>query len=117
MDPFPGSELFPNRDNDVMQTQSNPTEPLDVAARSAELEQIIEDAQSQLNDLRAKNDDAESRPSNAASRGESAGLRITKKVVGWGLGVGVTLLAGVFIYGRLQAAGVDTDAVADALQS
>jgi hypothetical protein len=80
------------------------------------LESIASDAQSRLEQLRAQNDAAETQPSRAASGNrESSGLRITRKVVGWSLATGVALLGGVFIYGRLQAAGVDPDALADAV--
>jgi len=117
MDPFPGHELFPNRDNAVMQTETAQPELMSTEQRSAEIERlqgIANEAQERLNQLRAENDAAENGPSRAASGNrESNGLRITKKVVGWGLGVGVTLLAGVFVYSRLN--GAAADAVAEAL--
>lgn len=121
MDPFPGHVLFPNRDNPPMQHETATPEGMTATERTDEirrLEEIAGDAQRRLDQLRADNDAAETGPSRAASGNrESSSLRITKKVVGWSLAAGVALLGGVFIYGRLQAAGVDPDALKDAVTS
>lgn len=118
MDPFPGSDMFPYRE-DPMNNTANPVESLSTEERTAEtarLEQIAADTQERLEQLRRDNDNAEARPSKAASnRGESNGLRIAKKVVGWTLGAGVVLLGGAFLYSRFQGAEEAVDAAVDAV--
>lgn len=118
MDPFPGHNLFPNRDTDNMQTQTADSAPMSEEDRTAEcarLDGVIADAQARLEELSRNNDQAETGPTFAASKGQSNALRLTKKAVGWTLGVGVALLAGAFVYSKLQEVGVDADALADAL--
>lgn len=75
---------------------------------AARLRGVADELENQADSLRRENDAEATRPTGAASAHRKGNaMRITKKVVGWTLGVGVVALVGAVVYGKLQAMGVE----------
>lgn len=96
----------------------NNTRRTNLLSELAEAELNVANAQAQYDRLRAENDAISGQGTGAASMlRKGSAMRTAKRVVGWTLGAGVVALGGLYVVGRLRAAGVEVplDGAADAV--
>lgn len=96
----------------------NQTTHRDVQEHADQLRSTADRLEEDLNRVRQENDNAETGPSNMASKvRQKSTMRTVRRVLGWTLGVGVVACGAAYAISRLRQAGVDVgDEVVEAVE-